>query len=366
MSDCDVVIVGAGVIGLATGAAFAQLGRDVLILEAENHTGAVTSSRNSGVIHAGLYYAAGSLKARLCIEGREKLYAFARAHGVAHKQTGKLVVANGDHELEKLAALHKHAMSLGVPLDWLSSEEACAMEGEVQADAALWSVRSGIVDQHELMDALEGVLTAHGGQVVLNTPVRHFESHKGTIRVHTSGDTATSITANLVINAAGLWAQQLATASGYTGAPKLHYAKGHYFALSGKSPFSRLVYPLHTSASLGLHACVDLGGQCRFGPDVGWVDQIDYDVPEDLKDKFVSEVAKYWPGVVDALDRLSPDYAGVRPKLVGPGEPSGDFTFHTQHDHGMGNIIHLFGIESPGLTSCLAVADHVVQLAEQA
>ncbi|RMB11751.1 NAD(P)/FAD-dependent oxidoreductase [Eilatimonas milleporae] len=360
----DTVVAGGGVVGLAIAKALAEDGREVLLLEAEERTGSVTSSRNSGVIHAGLYYPTGSLKARLCVRGKHLLYDFCAAHGVAHRRCGKLVVAAGMSEITALEALQAKAVDNDVTdLTILDAHQVRALEPDVSAVAAILSPSSGIVDQHELMLAIEGVLENRGGIIVPRAPVVDGRVTGEGIELTVGGASDMRLKAKRFVNAAGLGAQGLAgviTGHPHLDIPPLYYAKGHYFSLSGKSPFSRLIYPLPVDGSLGLHAGLDMSGQIRFGPDIEWVDAPDYSVPDSLRDKFAVSIRRYWPAVDP--DRLSPDYAGIRPKLVPKGVPNADFCILGPEDHGAGGVVHLFGIESPGLTSSLAIGEYVAAL----
>ncbi|GAA4421069.1 NAD(P)/FAD-dependent oxidoreductase [Acidovorax lacteus] len=360
----DTVVIGAGVVGLAVARALALAGREVLVLEAEGAFGTQTSSRNSEVIHAGLYYPPGSLKARLCVRGKALLYAYCAERAVAHRRCGKLVVATHDEELPALRKVRERAAANGVhDLRWLSADEARAMEPALRCVAALHSPSTGIVDSHGLMLALLADLEHAGGQVVYHTRVQGLTKSAtgGRTRVVTADGLA--LDAAVVVNAAGLHAPQLAaTAPNPAGCavPRAHYARGHYFALQGRAPFQRLVYPVPEAAGLGVHLTLDLAGAAKFGPDVQWVED-----PDDLRidpargEVFYGEVRKYWPGLPDGA--LVPAYAGMRPKISGPGEPAADFLLLGPAEHGSPGLLHLLGIESPGLTSCLAIAQEVLQ-----
>ncbi|MFT4243385.1 MAG: NAD(P)/FAD-dependent oxidoreductase [Acidovorax sp.] len=359
----DCVVIGAGVVGLAVARALALQGREVLVLEAAGAIGTGTSSRNSEVIHAGLYYPTGSLKARLCVQGRDLLYAYCAERGVPHRRCGKLLVATSPAQLPALESIQAQALANGVTdLRLLSRDEARALEPALECVAALHSPSTGIVDSHGLMLALQGDLEHGGGILALNSPLALMEYAQGAINV--IAEDGTQLRANTVVNAAGLRAPELAARiQGLDAAhvPTARYAKGSYFTLTGKAPFSRLIYPVPEAAGLGVHLTLDLGGQAKFGPDVQWVDS-----PDDLLvdpargDAFYAEVRKYWPALRDGA--LAPGYAGIRPKIHGPGEPAADFVIQGPAVHGMAGLVNLFGIESPGLTSALAIAEHVAGL----
>lgn len=363
MERVDAVVAGAGVIGLAVGRALARAGREVLVLEREPLVGSVTSARNSEVIHAGIYYPTGSLKARLCVAGRRRLYAYLAARGVGHRRCGKVIVATTAAEEARLVALREQAEANGVEdLEWLSRSQLQAMEPALNGVLALHSPVSGIVDSHGLMTALEGDLETAGGLVVLNTPVeRVTRDEGGGLIVRTGGPGPMALGCAVFVNAVGLGAPALARRIDGVPAetvPQAYYAKGSYFALTGTAPFGRLVYPMPEPGGLGVHYTLDLGGQGRFGPDVEWIEGEDYDVDPDRGAAFHAAIRRYWPGLPDGA--LRPDYAGVRPKIAGPGEPAADFVISAPADHGVPGLINLFGIESPGLTSALALADEVL------
>ena len=358
--EVECVVVGAGVVGLAVARALALQGREVMVLESADAIGTGTSSRNSEVIHAGLYYPTGSLKARLCVQGRDMLYAYCAERGVPHRRCGKLLVATSSGQLASLESIRARAHANGVPdVRWMERHEALALEPALECVAALHSPSTGIVDSHALMFALQDDLEHAGGLVVLNTPLAHAECAPGAM--YLVAEDGTRLRARTVVNAAGLHAPALARR--FAGLAPVHvpharYAKGSYFVLSGKSPFARLIYPVPEAAGLGVHLTIDLGGQAKFGPDVEWVES-----PDDLLvdpargDAFYAEVRKYWPRLQDGA--LSPGYAGMRPKIHGPGEPAADFLIQGPADHGIPGLVNLFGIESPGLTSALAIAEHV-------
>lgn len=359
----DCVVIGAGVVGLAVARALALEGREVLVLEAASAIGSETSSRNSEVIHAGIYYAQGSLKARLCVQGKAMLYDYCGERGVAHRRCGKLIVATSLQQQAQLAHIKERAAANGVDdLQWLTREQAQALEPELECVAALLSPSTGIVDSHALMLALQGDLEHTGGLIALNSPLAQAEYRHGAINLEASD--GARISARSVVNAAGLHAPGLALRfAGLNPAcvPQAAYAKGSYFTLSGRAPFSRLIYPVPEAAGLGVHLTLDLGGQAKFGPDVQWVDG-----PDDLTvdparaDGFYAEVRKYWPGLRDGA--LAPGYAGIRPKIHGPQEPAADFLIQGPLQHGVAGLVNLFGIESPGLTSSLAIGAHVAAL----
>lgn len=362
----DCIVIGAGVVGLAVARAMAKTGRDVIVLEAADAIGTETSSRNSEVIHAGIYYPEGSLKARLCVEGRQKMYAFCASHGVAAKKTTKLVFAADETEIEGLKALQAHAGRNSVTLDWLDQTEARALEPHLSCAAALLSPETGIVDSHGFMLALQGDAEAQGAVLAFNSPVTSGTAAGDVVTLQVGGADASAISSATVINCAGLGAQAISSSiEGLDPAtvPALHYAKGSYFYLSGKPPFSRLIYPLPGTASLGLHYTLDMAGQARFGPDMEWTDTQSYEVDPARSDHFYAAVRKYWPGLPDGA--LRPGYAGIRPKLQAPGEPAQDFVIQGPKETGIPGYSALYGIESPGLTSSLAIADYVVELIER-
>jgi L-2-hydroxyglutarate oxidase LhgO len=362
METVDCIVVGAGVVGLAVARAMARKGREVVIIEKADAFGTETSSRNSEVIHAGVFYTHGSLKERLCIEGRDKMYAFCDSYGVAYKRTAKLIYATDESEIDGLRALQKHAGDGGVELTWMDQAAVTGLEPELHCAAALHSPLSGIVDSHALMLALLGDAEAHGASIAYNSPVTGGRETDDGVEVETGGPDAMTLKARTVINCAGLGAQALGRAIGGVlpaSIPPQHYAKGSYFYLSGKAPFSRLIYPLPGKASLGLHYTRDLAGQGRFGPDIEWVDTIDYQVSEAREALFYEAIRRYWPGLPDGA--LRPGYAGIRPKIQGPGEHAKDFVIQMPAETGVNGFVALYGIESPGLTSSLAIADWVAE-----
>lgn len=364
MDRIEAIVIGAGVVGLAIGRALALAGHEVLVLEAGRHFGSGTSSRNSEVIHAGIYYPAGSLKARLCVDGRRLLYAYCAEHGVAHRRLGKLIVATRESQLGALQSILARAQANGVDnIGLIDAAEARRLEPQLSCVAALHSRETGIVDSHGLMLALLGDLEAAGGSLACASPfVRAERCGDGWI-VHTGGESPFALAADLLVNAAGLQAQEVAAQIESLPAaqiPALHLARGCYFQLAGRAPFSRLVYPVPAPGGLGVHLTLDLGGQARFGPDVEWIDAIDYRVDPRRADAFYAEVREYWPRLPDAS--LVPAYSGIRPKLSGPGEPAADFVIAGPDAHGVPGLVNLFGIESPGLTACLAIGEHVAEL----
>lgn len=358
----DCVVIGAGVVGLAVARALAMADRDVIILEAADAIGTQTSSRNSEVIHAGIYYPKNSLKARLCVQGRELLYAFCDSHGVIAKKITKLVFAANESEVTDLKALQHHSGSNGVPLTWLSASDVKDLEPQLKCDAALLSPETGIVDSHSFMLALQGDAEANGSVLALNSPVISGQARDDGVELQVGGSESITLVAKTVINCAGLSTQAVsATIKNLspTTIPPLHYAKGSYFYLSGKAPFSRLIYPLPAAASLGLHYTLDLSGQGRFGPDIEWTDSLSYEVDPTRAGAFYDAVRAYCPDLPDGA--LRPGYAGIRPKLQAKGEPAQDFVIQLPQETGCSGYCALYGIESPGLTSSLAIADYVVE-----
>ncbi|NWG54261.1 MAG: NAD(P)/FAD-dependent oxidoreductase [Hydrogenophilaceae bacterium] len=365
--DVDAIIVGAGVVGLACARSLAQAGRSVVVLEKETRIGQGVSSRNSEVIHAGLHYAPGSLKARLCVAGRRALCDYLPARGVAHERCGKLIVATSEAEIAALEALMARGIANGVGgLRMLTSAEARAREPQIACAAAIHSPDSGILEAHGLMLALQGEIEDAGGAIALAAPFAGAVREAGGWRVRVGGEAATTLLSERLIIAAGLGAQACARAvEGFAAAliPKLHYGKGNYFALTGPAPFRMLIYPAPAPGSLGLHYKRDLGGRAHFGPDLEFVETEDYAVNEARAPLFYEFARRFWPGLKDGA--LSPDYAGIRPKLHGPGEAQGDFIIAGEETHGLRNLVALFGIESPGLTCSLALGDHVAALLEE-
>ncbi|MBI1200440.1 MAG: FAD-dependent oxidoreductase [Phenylobacterium sp.] len=360
--DFDAVVVGAGAVGLACGYALARRGLTVAVLEREAAIGQGVSSRNSEVIHGGLYYPTGSLKARLCVQGRRMLYAFCDAHHVDYDRCGKLVVATDAAGLERLDAILEQARTNDVEgMARLTEAQALALEPELSCEGALISPQSGVFESHAYMLALQGEIEAAGGAVVLSTP---FEGATpldgGGFEVRAGGAEPTTLTCRLLVTAPGLSAQAVAAEiEGFPAdkIPKAYFGKGMYFRLSGKAPFARLIYPPPIHGALGTHYRRDLGGQGVFGPDLHFVDEPDYTVDPAAAGEFYRYIRKFWPGLPDGA--LSPDYAGVRPKLHGPGQPQPDFQLHGEAVHGLPGLMALFGIESPGLTSSLAIGEEV-------
>ena len=363
MDQIDCIVIGAGVVGLAVARALALQGREVMVLEAANAIGTGTSSRNSEVIHAGIYYPQGSLKAKVCVKGKAMLYDYCAQRGIGHSRCGKLIVATHESQVGKLQGIITQAAANGVnDLVLLSRDQVHEMEPQLECVAAIHSPSTGIVDSHALMLSLQGDIENSSGIVVLNTAVAHLKRAQQAIEIVALD--GTTVAAGNVINAAGLNAPQVASLIEGLDAkhvPPTFWAKGNYFTLSGKSPFSRLIYPVPEAAGLGVHLTIDLGGQAKFGPDVQWVDS-----PDDLLvdpnrgDAFYAEVRKYWPGLKDGA--LQAGYAGIRPKLHGPGQAAKDFVIQGSDVHGVPGLVNLFGIESPGLTSSLAIGEYVSQM----
>ncbi|WP_179402892.1 NAD(P)/FAD-dependent oxidoreductase [Burkholderia guangdongensis] len=365
MEQTDCVVIGAGVVGLAIARELAARGRETLVLEAADAIGTGTSSRSSEVIHAGLYYPRGSLKAMSCVHGRDLLYEFCDTHHVPHRRTGKLLVATSAAQVKQLAAIAARAEENGV-LDLLplSRTEAQALEPELECVQALFSPSTGIVDSHQLMLALLGDAERNGAFCVLKSPVESIDVLRGArFVVRTGGDAPTEIEAACVINGAGLGAQALARRTHGLDprwVPPLYLARGNYFNLAGRSPFRHLIYPMPDRAGLGVHLTLDLAGQARFGPDVEWIDALRYDVDPARADAFYASVRAFWPGLPDGA--LQPAYAGIRPKIAGPGESEADFVVQGAAQHGVRGLVNLFGIESPGLTASLALAQRIGEM----
>jgi L-2-hydroxyglutarate oxidase LhgO len=362
--DFDVAVVGAGCVGLACGYHLALGGKTVLVLEKERFIGQGVSSRNSEVIHGGLYYPTGSLKAQLCVRGRRLLYPFLEAHGVGYDKCGKIVVATSEPEIARVEAVARQSEENDVEgLQMLSAAQVKAMEPEAHALMGLLSPETGIFDTHGYMLALRGEIEARDGAVVLDSPFAGAEPLQGGgFTVRTGGAEATELTVRQLVIAGGLGAQAAAAlVEGYPAAeiPTLHYGKGVYFALNGKAPFRKLVYPPPAAGALGVHYKRDMGGRAHFGPDLEFVDVETYDVDPGRAAGFYGYVRHFWPGLPDGA--LVPDYAGIRPKLHGPGEPQPDFRIDTAQRHGLEGLVALFGIESPGLTSSLAIGETVAK-----
>ena len=364
MERVECLIAGGGVIGLAIARAFARRGIETLIVEEAETIGTGTSSRNSEVIHAGIYYPQNSLKSRLCIEGRNALYAFAERHGVPHSRCGKLIVATNEIQIPMLSTIGAGAKACGVSdLQHLSELEVCRREPELTCTAALFSPSTGIIDSHSLMLALLGDAQDHGAAISLRTRIVSAETNADGLRIETieaGNGRAFELQASMFINACGL--QAPAVASSIAGLPRQfvpdrRFAKGNYFSATGKTPFTHLIYPVPEEGGLGVHLTLDLDGRMRFGPDVEWVESIEYSVDPKRADRFYNEIRRYWPSLPDGS--LQPAYSGIRPKLSIGGESVTDFVIEGQATHGVKGLVNLFGIESPGLTSCLAIAKYV-------
>jgi L-2-hydroxyglutarate oxidase LhgO len=364
MDDVECVVVGAGVVGLAIARHLALAGREVILLEAEGAIGTGTSSRNSEVIHAGIYYPPGSVMALACVAGRKALYAYCREKGVAHAACGKLIVAADARELGRLGDIAARAAGNGVEdLRVLSAAEARAMEPALECAGALFSPSTGILDSHGFMLALQGDFEAAGGVIAFLTPVEAVRVEDGGFTLATGGAAPTGLRCRTLVNAAGLGASALAgRIAGLDPAlvPRIYYAKGNYFTVAGRSPFSRLIYPVPVPGGLGVHLTLDLGGQARFGPDVEWVEAIDYRVDPARAAGFYAAIRRYWPGLAEGA--LTPAYAGIRPKIVPPGAAAQDFVLQGPRVHGVAGLVNLFGIESPGLTASLALAGMVGEM----
>jgi L-2-hydroxyglutarate oxidase LhgO len=336
-----------------------------LLLEAAGAIGTETSSRNSEVIHAGIYYPARSAKARFCIAGKRLLYEYCEARGVEHRRCGKLIVAADEGQIPALQSIERMAAANGVTdLTWLAADEVHALEPELKAVTALSSPSTGIVDSHGFMLALQGDFEAAGGVLALRSPLQRGRCAGNVIHLEAGIEKPLELTASVVVNCAGLHAQ--AVASRLEGVPPssipgVHFAKGNYYVLQGRAPFGRLIYPVPEAGGLGVHLTLDLAGRARFGPDVEWVTELDYSVDPGRADRFYAAIRRYWPGLRDGL--LQPGYAGIRPKLQGPLEPAADFLIQGPEVHGVQGLVNLYGIESPGLTAALALADYAADLA---
>jgi L-2-hydroxyglutarate oxidase LhgO len=368
----DCVVIGAGVVGLALARRMVLAGHETILLESQGAIGTGTSSRNSEVIHAGIYYPADSLKARLCVQGRPLLYDYCREHGVDARRCGKLIVATAQEQMRELETIIARAAANGVgDLRLLRAQEVAALEPALCCVAAALSPSTGIIDSHALMLALQGDFEAAGGMVAFRSPLASARCMPPGIAIATGGENPLELEARIVINSAGLYASVLAAK--FEGlaprfVPVTRFAKGNYYSLSGRAPFSRLIYPVPEAAGLGVHLTLDLAGQARFGPDVEWLDltnpdEIDYAVDPRRADAFYAEIRRYWPALQDGA--LQPAYSGVRPKLHSPGAAAQDFLIHGPREHGMPGLVNLFGIESPGLTSCLAIAEYVEELLDE-
>jgi len=365
MESVECIIIGAGVVGLAIARALAIAHREVLVVEAAGGIGTVTSSRNSEVIHAGIYYRNGSVMAQLCVAGRKALYEFCRTRGVAHENCGKLIVATRPNEEEKLADIARHATGNGVDdLRHLNAADVRALEPDLFCTSALLSPSTGIFDSHAYMLALQGEAEAKGAVFAFHAPAVGGDFTRGKRVLRIGGATPMDLSCRLLINAAGLAAPSVArTFDGLNPSlvPQAYYAKGNYFVLTGRAPFSRLIYPMPEPGGLGVHLTLDLQHRARFGPDVEWVETIDYQVDPHRAEKFYAAIRRYWPDLKDGA--LQPGYSGIRPKIVPQGAPAQDFFFQGPKQHGIEGLINLFGIESPGLTSSLAIAAYVTEMA---
>jgi len=364
MEDVDCVVVGAGVVGIAVARALAQAGREVIVLEAADCIGTETSSRNSEVIHAGIYYPRDSLMARFCVEGRRMLYAYCAERFVPHRRCGKLIVATSAEETDRLAGIKARAEANGVEgMRLLTASEAVSLEPNLVCTAALLSESTGIVDSHAYMLALQGDAEAAGAIFVFHSPVLGGRVVDDRVELTVGGEETTGLRCRLAVNSAGLHAPALARSIlGMPSqmVPRAYFAKGNYFSLAGRSPFERLIYPVPVPGGLGVHLTIDLGGQARFGPDVEWVDTLDYAVDPARADSFYAAVRRYWPGLRDGA--LLPGYSGIRPKIVPRGAPAQDFVIQGPAAHGVAGLVNLFGIESPGLTAAVALAEHVAAI----
>jgi L-2-hydroxyglutarate oxidase LhgO len=362
MNDCDALIVGAGVVGLAIARALAQQGQSVIVLEKNEAIGMETSSRNSEVIHAGLYYPTGSLKAQLCVEGKQKLYDYCASHHIPHRRCGKLIVATRDDEITAIEAIRQKGLANGVDdLIWLSQDEARQKEPALSCVGALYSPSTGIIDSHSYMLALQGDLESHSGSIAFKTEFVSARALPHGFEIIADGDV--SLTATRLINAGGLHASSIARAIEGLDAsfvPTTLYAKGNYFSLSQRAPFTHLIYPAPHTHGLGVHLTLDMAGAAKFGPDVEWVDHLHYEVDPQRGDSFYAAIRTYWPDLPDGA--LHASYSGIRPKISGPHDPAADFRIDDESVHGLKGLVNLFGIESPGLTSSLAIADRVCHL----
>ena len=360
----QVLVIGAGVIGLSVARALAIAGHEVIVAERADGIGTGISSRNSEVIHAGMYYPTGSLRAQFCPRGNRMLYEFCESHGVPHRRCGKLIVATSEAERARIEAIHAQGLTNGVGgLELIGGNAARAMEPELHCVAALVSPSTGIIDGHGYMLALQGDLEAHGGAIAFETPVTAIEPLARGFRVSFGGAEPVRFEVDALVNCAGLSAQKVARlVEGFPQEriPKQVLAKGNYFAYAGRPAFTRLIYPTPVDGGLGVHVTLDLAGRMRFGPDVQWIETENYDVDPSRAESFYARIRTYWPGLPDGA--LVPDYAGVRPKLSGPGEPVVDFVIQGPAQHGMAGLVNLFGIESPGLTCSLPIADKVVRV----
>jgi L-2-hydroxyglutarate oxidase LhgO len=360
----EAVVIGAGVVGLAVARRLALSGREVVVLEAAETIGTETSSRNSEVIHAGIYYPKDSLKALFCVAGKKALYDYCPSHGVEHRRCGKFIVATSDDQMPELERLKAAAAANGVnDLEWRTPDDVRALEPAVFCVGALWSPSTGIVDSHGLMLAYQGDAEDAGAAIAFLSPVTGGRVEDDGIRLDVGGEAPMSIRADIVVNSAGLHAQKVAASIlgiPSNAIPPCYYAKGNYYSLLGRPPFRHPIYPVPEKAGLGVHVTVDLGGQVRFGPDVEWIETLDYDVDPARAEAFYDAVRRYYPGLADGA--IQPGYAGIRPKIQAPGEPALDFMVQGPEGHGVSGLVNLFGIESPGLTASLAIADRVAEL----
>jgi len=364
----EAVVVGAGVVGLAVARDLAMAGHEVIVLERHGLIGSETSSRNSEVIHAGIYYPTGSLKAELCVAGKHQLYAYCEERGIPRQRCGKLIVATSEAQLEELERIRQKAAENGVTdLEFWDAARARALEPALSCTGALWSPSTGIIDSHALMLGYVGDLEDAGGMIAFNATLEHATVRPDGFALRVGGAEPMDLACRILVNSTGLEAPALARRiDGYDPAiaPEAHYCKGNYYTLSGRSPFSRLIYPVPEAAGLGVHVTIDMAGQCRFGPDVQWIDRLDYDVDPKRADVFYAAVRQYWPNLPDGA--LEPGYAGIRPKLRPAGEPAADFVIQGPADHAIPGLVHLFGIESPGLTASPAIGDAVVRALREA
>ncbi|MDX1541052.1 MAG: NAD(P)/FAD-dependent oxidoreductase [Geminicoccaceae bacterium] len=367
MERVECVVIGAGVVGLAVARQLALAGREVILLEAADMIGTETSSRNSEVIHAGIYYPTGSLKAETCVAGKQLLYAYCAEHGVAHARCGKLIVATAEEQVPTLDQIKAKAAANGVTdLTWLDPDQVRELEPEVRCVRALLSPSTGIIDSHGLMLAFQGDAEDHGAMVAFNAPLLRGRASERGIELEVGGEAAMGLLADVVINSAGLHAPAVARKIDGLDprhVPEAYFAKGNYYGLAGARPFKRLVYPVPEPGGLGIHVTIDLGGQVRFGPDVEWIERIDYDVDPKRAEVFYDAVRKYYPGLKDGA--IEPGYAGIRPKIGPKGAPAADFIVQGPATHGVPGLVNLFAIESPGLTAALALAGEVERALEQ-
>jgi L-2-hydroxyglutarate oxidase LhgO len=371
LNEVDCIVIGAGVIGLAVARAVARGGGEVIVIERERHAGLHLSSRNSEVIHAGIHYSPGSLKAQLCVRGKELLYRYCELHGIGVRRSGKLTVAASAAEEGHLKTLEANARACGVELEWLNGTQARRLEPELRCAMALYSPSTGIIDSHGLLQCLQGDAERHGANLAFGTAVSALKPVNGAIDVYLNSELQASVRARWIVNCTGLSAAVVARSIvdfPHTAIPRMHFAKGSYFLLSGRAPFARLIYPVPAaSGHLGVHLTLDLAGSARFGPDLQWLDAVDAGEPDYSVDArrasvFTESIREYWPAL--PAERLAAAYAGIRPKLSGPGETARDFLISGPKDHGVPGVLNLFGIESPGLTCCLALGDWVAAMIE--